>query len=188
LRDSIAEFGVLIPVILDTDGDPVEGRHRVRIAEELHVGYSCTTVAVEDEARAKVNRRLNADRSRLTADQRRPVVAFLNQLGHSGRAIARALRATEHTIGRDLAWYREHHAPPTVSPPAPAPASAPVSKQAGRFVSGLAEVTSTCASLAAHEDLRAVLTPESARQWQPSINRALTHLRDLQNRMKEYAK
>jgi transposase-like protein len=194
LRDSIAEFGVLVPVCVSADGVPFEGRHRARIADALGVSYP-TWVHQADTDPDKLRKRLNNDRRALPVQTRRELVAYLTRHRHSHRAIARALRAGKHTIARDVAWLNQHqraddtdHGPAIAPSPSPEEQTAPSTQQAARFVSTLAEITAAATALSQHDDLATVLTPEQARQWTPSVTRALSGLRALQSRMKEHAK
>jgi hypothetical protein len=191
LRDAIAEFGVLVAVCVDADGTPIEGRHRMRLAQELGLPYPTRIFEHMDTVgRVKLAARLNADRSRLAIDTRRDLVTHLTRLGHSGRAIARALRMGKHTVARDIHMTRDHHrAPdPVVTVTAPSAPSGSPSLATSRVTSALAEVTSTCASLDSG-DVASLLTPAEARHWRTSVGRALAHLRSLnrslQARMEE---
>lgn len=104
LRASIQRFGVLVPVVKDQHGRIVDGHHRSRIADELHVSYVTQTVTVADDDEAReIARTLNSDRRQLTEEQRREVVVALRERGHSVRAIAGALGVGKSTVDRDLA-------------------------------------------------------------------------------------
>src|SRR5262245_14341516 len=90
LRDSIKAEGVLVPIIVDQDGDVLDGNHRRAICSELNI--SCPSVAVrvrDDEHGRDLARQLNAVRRHLTSDQKTRVIALLREKGHSLRAIAK---------------------------------------------------------------------------------------------------
>ena len=79
LRDNIAVNGVLVPILVDSDGPRrkiIDGNFRKRIADEL--GYDCPEIVQpgmeEDEKRA-LARALNLARRQLNADQKRELIA-----------------------------------------------------------------------------------------------------------------
>jgi transposase-like protein len=103
LRASIERFGVLVPVVVDQNGNVIDGHHRKRIADELDVSYRVDTVSVADDDEAReVARTLNADRRQLTEDQRRDIVRLLREQGHSMRAIAGAVGVGKSTVADDV--------------------------------------------------------------------------------------
>lgn len=99
LRASIQRFGVIVPIVVDQDGQVIDGHHRRHIALELDAECPQITrqVASADEAR-EIAVTLNADRRQLTLEQRREVVAALRIEGHSSRAIAGALGVSHTTV------------------------------------------------------------------------------------------
>lgn len=104
LRESIIRFGVLVPVVRDQHGRPLDGHHRSRIADDLGVTYRVDVVNVTDDEEAlAVSRTLNSDRRHMDAPQRREVEAALREQGHSFRAIAGALGVGKSQVKRDLA-------------------------------------------------------------------------------------
>ena len=103
LRDSIEEFGVLVPVFVDQDGNILDGHHRSRIADDLDVAYETTTIEVADEEHAlRIAHTLNADRRQLSTADRLRAAARLRQRGHSYRAIGEALGTSHTQIQRDV--------------------------------------------------------------------------------------
>lgn len=104
LRDSISEHGVLVPVLVDQDGDVLDGHNRTRIAGEL--GMDCPTREVwarDDDHRRELARTTNEDRRQLLdIDKRRAEVARLREQGHSQNAIAGALGVSQSTVRDDL--------------------------------------------------------------------------------------
>lgn len=101
LRDSIEEFGVIVPVVVDQNGQVIDGHHRSRIARELGVDCPVENVHVEDEGQAaRLAYTLNADRRQLQPSERMKAAARLRERGHSYRAIGEAL-GTSHTQARN---------------------------------------------------------------------------------------
>ncbi|MEV6817794.1 ParB/RepB/Spo0J family partition protein [Nocardiopsis dassonvillei] len=189
LRDSIAEFGVLVPVCLAPDGTVVEGRHRARLATELNVDYPYWVVRNADTAeRNRLAQRLNSDRQseHLPVEERDRLVLYLLQLRHSQRAIARALRVGKNTITRIAATGPEL-AVEVIRPDRDGTGQRASSLGSSRFVSTLAELVAACTALAETPDLTSVLSPQDAQQWNAPITRATSALRILQTRMREHA-
>ena len=55
LKDSIEQFGVLVPVAKDQDGKLIDGYHRSKIADELGVDFRVDVIKVEsDEQRDEI--------------------------------------------------------------------------------------------------------------------------------------
>jgi ParB-like chromosome segregation protein Spo0J len=105
LRESIQRFGILVPVLVDQHGQLVDGRHRVRIATELDIDVPEHAVHLPDDADARADAlaSVNDDRrQRMSAEQRREVVASLRESGHSQRAIADAVGVSRKTVRDDL--------------------------------------------------------------------------------------
>jgi len=104
LRESINRWGVIAPIVVDQDGQVIDGHHRKRIASEL--GIYCDEqqieVGSEDDARA-IAATLNTDRRHMDIDQRRAIVAHLREQGHSLRAIAGAVGVSQVTVMKDAA-------------------------------------------------------------------------------------
>ena len=103
LRESINRWGVIVPIVIDQNGQVIDGHHRKRIAGEL--GIYCDEqqieVGSEDDARA-IAATLNTDRRHMDIDQRRAIVAHLREQGHSLRAIAGAVGVDPKTVRNDL--------------------------------------------------------------------------------------
>lgn len=116
LRESIRRFGVLVPIVVDQDGNLLDGHHRRRIACELGISWPQIQVEVaSDEERLEVARTLNVDRRHLTEEQRREVAVALRQDGHSLRAIAGALGTSHTQVRRDLEDSGGTDVPPEVT-------------------------------------------------------------------------
>ncbi|MGI8440812.1 MAG: DUF3102 domain-containing protein, partial [Thermoleophilaceae bacterium] len=74
-KASIHRYGVLIPVVRDQHGRLLDGRQRVRAADELGLNYRVDTVLVEDDVHAaQIAYSLNVARQSFTADQQAMLV------------------------------------------------------------------------------------------------------------------
>jgi len=103
LKDSIEQFGVLVPVAKDQDGKLIDGFHRSKIAEELGVDFRVDVIKVDsDEQRDEIATALNLYRRHLGVAERQQQVVFLRSKGHSLRAIAEAVGVSEATARRDV--------------------------------------------------------------------------------------
>jgi ParB-like chromosome segregation protein Spo0J len=105
LRESIAKYGVLTPILVDQRGDILDGHHRHRIADEL--GIACPeepiNVPEDPDERAELLAQLNdARRQRLTPEERRHLVMRLRDAGLSERDIERQTGIPKTTVHRDL--------------------------------------------------------------------------------------
>jgi ParB/Sulfiredoxin domain len=103
LRDDIAEHGVLVPVLVDQHGKPIDGHNRVDIAKELGIEYPTQVreVANVDEGR-DLAVALNVARRHLTQAQIRGLIydeIERKQRQESDRALARRLGTTHPTVG-----------------------------------------------------------------------------------------
>lgn len=75
LEKSIAENGVLTPIVVDEDGNIIDGHHRQGIADKL--GAFCPRRTVRGKTNAEIIAMaltLNVDRRHLTRDQRRKLL------------------------------------------------------------------------------------------------------------------
>jgi DNA modification methylase len=105
LRDNIAVNGVLVPIIVDSDGPKrkiIDGNYRKQIAEEL--GYDCPEVVhpnLDEDEKRTLARALNLARRQLTQEQKRELIA--DQLEEtpeqSNRWIAKQLGVHHATVG-----------------------------------------------------------------------------------------
>jgi len=79
LRDNIAVNGVLVPILVDSDGSRrkiIDGNYRKAIADEL--GYDCPEIVhagLDDEEKRTLARALNLARRQLTTEQKWEVIA-----------------------------------------------------------------------------------------------------------------
>lgn len=104
LRESIARFGVLIPVVYDQHDRLLDGHNRKRIADELEVDCPFHIVHVADDQQAEeIVKTINLDRRHFGLEQRREIVVALRASGHSLRAIAGVVGVDDKTVRNDLA-------------------------------------------------------------------------------------
>jgi len=115
LRESINRWGVIVPIVVDQNGQVIDGHHRQRIAGELGADYSVQQIEVgsDDDARA-IAATLNTDRRHMDIDQRRAIVAHLREQGHSLRAIAGAVGVDPKTVSKDLSIVDPSTMPETI--------------------------------------------------------------------------
>jgi DNA modification methylase len=105
LKDNIAVNGVLVPILVDSDGPKrkiIDGNYRKQIAEEL--GYDCPEIVqpnLEDDEKRTLARALNLARRQLTQEQRRELIAdqIEETPERSNRWIAKQLGAHHATVG-----------------------------------------------------------------------------------------
>ena len=105
LRDNIAVNGVLVPILVDSDGprrNIIDGNYRKQIAEEL--GYDCPEIVhpnLEEDEKRTLARALNLARRQFTQEQKRELIA--DQLeetpNRSNRWVAKQLGVHHATVG-----------------------------------------------------------------------------------------
>ena len=105
LKDNIAVNGVLVPILVDSDGPRkkiMDGNYRKQIAEEL--GYDCPEIVhpnLEEDEKRTLARALNLARRQFTQDQKRELIA--DQLeetpGRTNRWVAKQLGVHHATVG-----------------------------------------------------------------------------------------
>jgi len=104
LRDSIELHGVLEPVILDDDGQVIDGHHRLLIAAEL--GRECPTRPRVEAERVldplDLAVELNLNRRHLTIEQKREVIkdVLKRHPERSDREVARQTEVAHTTVAR----------------------------------------------------------------------------------------
>ena len=104
LRDNIAVNGILVPIIVDSDGATrrvIDGNYRKAIAHEL--GYDCPEIVqpnLDEDEKRTLARALNLARRQLNQEQRRELIA--DQLGEtperSNRWIGKQLGVEHATV------------------------------------------------------------------------------------------
>jgi DNA modification methylase len=105
LRLSIERFGVIVPVVVDADGELVDGFHRRRLGAELGRPVPEVRLDVRGEEALDAARDLNLARRHLDKAERAPYTMQRkrSELAPSNRQIAEELGVSEATVRRDLA-------------------------------------------------------------------------------------
>jgi transposase-like protein len=103
LRANIAAHGVTVPVVVDEDGEIIDGHNRVKICKELGIKSYPRLVLRDLSEDEKLDRALglNVDRRHLTAEKRQAVVERLRKAGWSYRRIAERLGISAMTAWGD---------------------------------------------------------------------------------------
>lgn len=91
LRESIRRDGVIVPVVVRSNGDMIDGHHRRQIAEELGVDYPTKVVDIDDETADRWRLILNLARRQLENWERLDILAALAEPIFE-KAIAEALQ------------------------------------------------------------------------------------------------
>jgi hypothetical protein len=100
LRESIRQFGVIVPVVRDQHGNTLDGFHRSRIADEEGKPYRVDILRVDDEAHGReIAATLNANRRQMTPDQRREVFVALYNTKRTDGVGAHSVNAIAGAIG-----------------------------------------------------------------------------------------
>lgn len=102
LKTSIADVGIVVPVVVDQHGRILDGHHRRRIAGELGVDCPVEIRHVKDDDDARnVALTLNLTRRHLTRKQRRELIRreIHARPGDSDRSIARRFGCSPSTVG-----------------------------------------------------------------------------------------
>lgn len=103
LREDITTRGVLVAVEVDTDGQILDGHHRVAICEDLGIGYPRVVRAgLSHEQKIAHAVALNLARRHLSPEARAETVAALRAQGWSTRKISRQSGISQSTVVRDL--------------------------------------------------------------------------------------
>lgn len=109
LRESIQRQGVLHPILVDQNGEIVDGHHRKAIADELMVTLPVHPVQVRDEAHAceivlEANLQHGGNRPRLvqSREDRAPVVLKCRQSGMTESRIAEIVGVSQSVVHDDL--------------------------------------------------------------------------------------
>ena len=89
LRDNISVNGVLVPILVDSDGPRrkiIDGNYRKQIAEELN--YDCPEIVhpnLDDDEKRLLARALNLARRHLSQEQKRELIADQLEEHRKGR-------------------------------------------------------------------------------------------------------
>jgi len=104
LRDNIAVNGVLVPIVVDSDGPRrkiIDGNYRKQIADEL--GYDCPEIVQEgldEDEKRTLARALNLARRQLNQEQKRELIAdqLIETTERSNRWIGKSLGVHHATV------------------------------------------------------------------------------------------
>jgi len=106
LRQSIADHGVLCPVVRDKHGRMIDGHNRQRIAAELGVDCPLVTLDVEGEEADRLALELQVGRRNLDPRARDEYIAALRRAGMTQQAIADAVGMSQRGVGKVLETER----------------------------------------------------------------------------------
>lgn len=111
LVDSIAELTQLVPILLDEEGNVLDGHNRMAVCTELGIEPLVHTVEThgDPEIRRQIALAANTARRSLSPADRRKVIAaeIIFDPERSDRAIAAALGVGNHTVARVRAELEE---------------------------------------------------------------------------------
>lgn len=111
LKDSIAEFHIKQPILVDGYNQIIDGHHRLKAALELKLSLVPTETQhhLSDENKHKLAISLNADRRQMTPEEiaaarqeRREKAVEMREEGNSLRAIARELGVSHEQVRKDI--------------------------------------------------------------------------------------
>lgn len=103
LRESIRENGVIESILVDEEGNVIDGHHRLKVCEEL--GIECprrALMGLSDEQKQDLSLELNLHRRQLTKEQKKEIAANLREQGWTQERIGKALGVDRSTISR---WF-----------------------------------------------------------------------------------
>ena len=99
LRESIRENGVIESILVDEEGNVIDGHHRLKVCEEL--GIKCprrALMGLSDEQKQDLSLELNLHRRQLTKEQKKEIAANLREQGWTQERIGKALGVARRTI------------------------------------------------------------------------------------------
>jgi hypothetical protein len=102
LRHSVAEHGVMVPIIVDEDGNILDGHHRNAVCQSLGIECPRTVVPNLDEATKRSYARItNMTRRHLNRAQKREIIAaeLTDNPWKSNNQIAKELGVSDVTVG-----------------------------------------------------------------------------------------
>ena len=102
LRQSIADHGVLCPVVRDKHGRLIDGHNRQRIAAELGIDCPEITAPVEGEAAERLALELQVGRRNLDREARDEYISALRRAGMTQEAIGEAVGVSRPTVAAVL--------------------------------------------------------------------------------------
>lgn len=101
MRESIRSTGVTTPVIVDEDGNIIDGHHRAMICRELGIEYPQHVVSgLTEQQKLAKSVSLNIHRRQLTQEQKRQIIAQQVMVApeKSNREHAKATGVSHHTV------------------------------------------------------------------------------------------
>lgn len=103
LKQDIAERGIQVPIIVDKEGNIIDGHNRYRAAMELGIEVPFVVVDVQDDdERIERAIALNANRRQLTRNQIKSLAKMLRRRGWTQDRIARALGVSQTFVSKIL--------------------------------------------------------------------------------------
>jgi hypothetical protein len=101
LKNDIKKHGIHMPVMVDEQGNVLDGYHRQKIAEELRLNYRTEVVSgLDEQEKRSFARRVNLHRRQLNRKQRRRIIAaeLLENSKRSNNLIAKAIGVHHSTV------------------------------------------------------------------------------------------
>ena len=119
LRESIREKGVIESILVDEEGNIIDGHHRLKACEEL--GIECpkrALLGLSDEQKQDLSLDLNLHRRQLTKEQKKELAGSLRERGWTQERIGKALGVTQQTISNwlPLQKFVDHNSDNSPSP------------------------------------------------------------------------
>lgn len=104
LRADIIARGIVVPVVIDEQGNVIDGQHRLRIAADLGLVDVPMDIrpGLVDSEREALALDLNLHRRHLSTEQRDKVIVWRRQKGESMRQIAEAVGVSRGTVANAL--------------------------------------------------------------------------------------
>lgn len=102
LREKICRDGVLVPILVWSNGEIIDGHTRYRIAEELgmHRGIEFRVIDCTEEEAHHMAFELNADRRQMTREERNQHVVWLRAKGWTQKQVAEAVGITRQRVSQ----------------------------------------------------------------------------------------
>jgi hypothetical protein len=103
LKANVAARGVLQPVIVDENGEIIDGHHRAKVCDELGIEYPKHVLdGLDEDEKCEQALILNLGRRHLSTEQKRELVVKLSELGRSVRWISQATGISKSSVHRYL--------------------------------------------------------------------------------------
>lgn len=106
LKESIKEFGVIQPVIVDEVGDIIDGYHRAKACRELSVDYPTRVMeGLGKEQKENLSVSLNLKRRHLTKEQKKDLAISLREQGWTQERVSMVFEVSQRTISNWLSNF-----------------------------------------------------------------------------------